>query len=202
MAVGGPGLLVRLAGLADSARLCTAQLQWLCQKLHLPLCPARLHPKALVLGVGQAQQVAMAQNKTLSIKEEHRRIGQTDHAGLRQERRARQKVAVAVHEVHGQAMRCGFQGGAALGFETAGCGDGVIAHPHLEQIAQDEQGVGLRGEQVVLERGHGGRFAGLQVQVGNEIDRAPVRRSCKLFEPGHGRGHGGRCQIRAQPLFR
>ena len=90
------------------------------------------------------------------------------------------------------------QGRAALGFDAAGFVQGIVAHPHLEQVAQDEKGVGRGALQVVLPGANGGGLTGLQVQVGNEIDRAPVRRSGKLLEPGHGRGHGDRFQIRGR----
>ena len=138
----------------------------------------------------------MAEHKALATEDQHGRVRQAGDAAVRKERRARQKVAVAVHEVHGQALRRSLQGRAALGFDAAGFVQGIVAHPHLEQVAQDEKGVGRGALQVVLPGANGGGLTGLQVQVGNEIDRAPVRRSGKLLEPGHGRGHGDRFQIR------
>jgi hypothetical protein len=86
----------------------------------LPFGTARLHAKALVVHIVKAQQVAMAEHKALATEDQHGGVCQAGDAAVRKERRARQKVAVAVHEIHGQALRCSLQGRAALGFEAAG----------------------------------------------------------------------------------
>jgi hypothetical protein len=51
---------------------------------------------------------------------------------------AHQKIAVAAHEVHGQALRRGLEHSDALQGEGVWV---VVAHPHLKQITQDEEGV-------------------------------------------------------------
>jgi len=52
----------------------------------------------------------------------------------------------------------------------------VIAHPHFEQITEDEEGVKTARCQVALESGRRGRLSGLQVQVRDEVDPLPVGR--------------------------
>lgn len=52
----------------------------------------------------------------------------------------------------------------------------VIAHPHFEQITEDEEGVKAARCQVLLECGRRGRVSGLQMQVRDEVDPPPVGR--------------------------
>lgn len=104
------------------------------------------------------------------------------------EARAEQKVPVAAHHVHRRVAGRGSQGGdagvpeAVLG-RVAGAVQHVIAHPHLEQIAQDDERIEPTPVQVAApSRGRGG-VMGLQVQVRNHIHPTP-------FGPGFEGGPG------------
>lgn len=163
--VRGPRLLARLALLADAARLHAARGQRLGQKLLLPGGAAGLQAKTLVVHIVQAQQVAVAQDIPLAAKDQDCGVCQAGDAAPSQEGRARQEVAVAMHEVHRQALRGGPKEGAAPGFEAAGLAHRIVAHPHFEQVAQDKEGVCGGAFQILLECGHRGGLAGLQVQV-------------------------------------
>ena len=116
----------------------------------------------------------MAEQVALACEAQHGRVLQAGDAAVLQESAARQKVSVAVHEVQRCALCSGLELGAHLALKTARVVDGIVAHPHFKNVAQQKDGVGRRGLQIPLPGGHGGGLAGLQVQVGNEIDRAPV----------------------------
>ncbi|EER60994.1 hypothetical protein AcdelDRAFT_1423 [Acidovorax delafieldii 2AN] len=118
--------------------------QGLGQKLLLPGGAAGQCAKALVVGVVEAQRIAVAQQKALAAEDQRRGVVQALHAAVLQEGLAHQKVAVAVHEVHRRTRGGGMQRVGALRLEAAGLGQRIVAHPHLEQVAQDEDGVGRR----------------------------------------------------------
>jgi hypothetical protein len=104
---------------------------------------------------------------------------------------AHQEVAVAVHEKEGQAAGGIAHHLRAARVETGGrrvqvFADGVVAHPHFKQVAQDEDRVCGRGFKVMLPGREGGPVRGLQMQVRNEIDRTPGRRRQKLRHLGYG----------------
>src|SRR6185369_14017917 len=59
----------------------------------------------------------------------------------------------------------------------------VVSDPGLEEVTEDEDGVGVRVAQMRCEGLEGARVAGLQVQVGDEVDAAPPL-GCLVF-PEH-----------------
>ena len=107
----------------------------------------------------------MAQQQALVVPDQDGGVVQQRGASTPGEVLADEEVTVAVHEEQRMSLAGGMQQGARLRFEAARLVQCIVAHPDLEQIAQDEQRVGRRGAQVVLPSGHGGGFAGLQVQV-------------------------------------
>ncbi|MCY1383427.1 hypothetical protein D9M69_715520 [compost metagenome] len=114
----------------------------------------------------------MAEQPVLAQEIECGRIAQSLHAAGLEAFGTQQEVAVASHEMHRgvQAERFERIGASAPeGLVGGGAGvEHVVTHPDLEQVAQDEEGVGpfVRG---ALQKGapdlEGLRLAGLQVQV-------------------------------------
>ncbi len=182
-----------LAGLAlgtRAAALGAARGQWQCEQLRLPLRVARHGAEFLVGHVRQAQRIAMAQEPAATGEDQHRGILQHGDARRLGEPRSHQEVAVAVHEVEGLAGCGAAQQRTACSLEAAGLLDRVVAHPDLEQVAQQEHGVGGRRVQVMREGIHRGRVVRLQVQVGNEIHRAPCAGRNELPDVGRRQAHG------------
>ncbi len=143
-----------VAGGAHGAGLQHAGSERLGQHLPLPLGVAHGGAKLLVGGVGGAELVAVGEEDALGLKREHDGVGQDLRAGGLLEPLAKQKVAVAVLHEQG-AARVGV--GAQRARDVVGAGgvfrcDGqrggveqIVADPGLEQVAQDEQGVGRAG---------------------------------------------------------
>jgi hypothetical protein len=127
----------------------------------------------------------VAEQNAFAEGEQHRRILQSHHAALVQERGAEQEVAIAGHEGQAALRRRLLEDGRHLGLEGAVAG--VVADPGLEQVAEDEHGVGGCLAQVPGERVRGARMTGLQVQVGDEIDAAPAGRRGELVQGGQRR---------------
>ncbi|EWS63802.1 hypothetical protein Y695_02960 [Hydrogenophaga sp. T4] len=108
---------------------------------------------------------------------------------------AEQEVAVAVHEVHrGVAAVLPQQLGAGVPEGRRGVWrlgrQHIVTDPDFKEIAQDEQRIGppCRGLlQIALPQGERGGFRRLQMQVGNEIDRLPVRGCAQGGEAVEGR---------------
>jgi hypothetical protein len=98
---------------ADAARLGAALCQGLGQEVLLAIaCAARLHAKALVVHIVQAQRVAMAEQQALALPDQHGGVMQAgDAAGVPGKAGADEKVAVAVHERTAH-VRCGWRLGA------------------------------------------------------------------------------------------
>eukprot|EP01034_Spumella_vulgaris_P038841 gene38841-47965_t len=80
---------------------------------------------------------------------QHRGVLQAGDAAVPQKGAARQKVAVAVHEVQRTALCSGLQLGADLGLEAARVVEGVVAHPDFKNVAEQKDGIGGCGLQVV-----------------------------------------------------
>jgi hypothetical protein len=96
---------------AHGARERAALLERAGQKRGLPFGRADLRAELEVLGVLQAQDVAVAQQPALAVQHQHRGVVQQREAASRRERGADEEVAVAVHEEHRHAL-----GGAAQQF--------------------------------------------------------------------------------------
>ena len=187
---GAAGLLARLALAARAAALGAALVQGARQQPGLPAGVARHCAKALVFHVVQAQRVAVRQQPAPAREGEHRGVGQYVDAGAAREARAHQEIAVAMHEVHRVPLCGARQQGAAFALEAARLGHGIVAHPDLEQVAEQEHRVGGRAVQVLPQRPQRGRLRWLQVQVGQEIDHAPAGWRGQLGNRRHGRVHG------------
>jgi len=168
--------------------------QGLGQKSLLPGRLLHLPAKLQVLGVVQAESIAVRQQPALPVKIQHGRVGQqrgpaTCHQGL-----TNQEVAVAMHEKKRQPL-CGrghllrATGFKALVLRTwiAQC---VVANPDFKNIAEQEDGVGGGAVKIARPGAEGGGFFGTQVQVGNEIDRGPGDRRLQCCQRGHGHGPG------------
>ncbi len=91
--------------------------------------------QALVTRVGRAEHIAMHQHDPLTVQVDDRAVAQELAAGLRGKALADQKIAVAMHEIAGNA---------AVGESTQGRHDFahgrvriVVAEPRLEQVAED-----------------------------------------------------------------
>ena len=110
------------------------------------------------------------------------RIGKADDALRLEQGIADQEVAIAGHEADGASRRSRSEHVGAERLEAA-LGH-VVADPDLEQVAEDEHRVGVGVAQVRRPRlEHARRVLG-EVQVGEQVDRTPVRR----------RDEGGRCR--------
>ncbi|MNS98579.1 hypothetical protein D3C72_1329500 [compost metagenome] len=178
---GGGIALAVFALCTDGAGEGAALFQWAREECGLPFGRAHLGAKLEVVGVFEAERVAMAQQPAFAVQHQHRGVVEQGQAALRGKGLADEEVAVAVHEEHRHALRGALQQFGALRLE-AGLGGGIVAHPHLEQVAEDDQRIGRRGLQVALPGLEGGQLAGLQVQVGNQVDGAPRGRRHQLGE--------------------
>ncbi len=96
--------------------------------------------------------------------------------------RTQQKVAVAMHEENVKPLGGGLENLRAAGFKTGallrGAGravEHVVTDPDFKQITQDEHGISRCGLHERLPDAESGRLAGLQVQVGDEVNGVPVR---------------------------
>ena len=177
------------AGVAHLARLLPAHGQRLGQEGLLPRRAAHLAAEGLVIGVVQAQQVAMRDQQALAEGREHGRVVQGLQADVSHQRGAHQKIPVAGHEADATMLRGLPQHARAPLLEAARLGRRIVAHPHLEHVSQQEDGVGLRVLQVVGPGREGVRRVGPQVQVGDELDALPARRREHLG--GGGQRHRG-----------
>ncbi len=189
--------LARLALLAQLPGDLPALRQGPRQEIALPVRRAHLLAKLHVFGVRQAQRVAMREQPALAGKAQHGRVGQQRGAAGPQEALADQEVAVAVHEEHCEPAGGCLQHTCAIGGEARLEGR-VVADPDLEQVAQDEDGVGRRLAHVAPPGIEGSRLGGLQVQVRDEIGRAPGRRRLELREIGQGREFAHTLRVRAR----
>ena len=153
----------RGTGLADVGGDLHALGQRPGQKLLLPGAAAHLGTKGLVGRVVKAQRVAMAEQQAPGPGVEHRGVGQGHHAGRAQQSRADKKIAVAHHEGQPPLAGRGGQRIDALAFE--GPRQRVVADPHLEQVAQDEDRVSRCVQQMRRPGRHRARQGRAQVQV-------------------------------------
>jgi len=184
-------LFARAALCAHATRLRTARRQRLGQKALLPFGRTRQGAKALVVHVVHAELVAVAQQDALPGEHQHRGVGQQREAAGARKADTGQKVAVAHHEIHRQALRRGAEDGAAFGLEAGSTDrivrtrclgsrfaprgfDRIVTDPDFKQVAQDEQRARLCALHVVAPHGKRGALGCLQVQVGDEVERVPA----------------------------
>ena len=199
---------VLLACLALGAQA-ACQRRALCQRAlqegGLPARTAHLGAEFEVVAVAQAPGIAMAQQHPLVIPAQQGRVVEQGGAAGGGKARPEQEVTVAVHHVERMPGRVGAQIGADVSQEVVfGLGgpfgrssvEQVVADPDLEQVAEDEERIRLAVLQVAPEGLSGGGLTGLQVQVGDEVDYAPMRWGVQ-FAPAR-----RRLGIRAQRPFR
>ena len=119
--------------------------------------------------------VAVHQQGTLAEGLQHGGVVQRGGAAIGQKVGGEQEVPVADHDEDGAVP-----GGAAQHAQAPGLvrlGPHVVANPGLEQVTQDEEGVGGCLRQVPCEGRGGAGQAFVQVDVGDEIN-APPRGRC------------------------
>ena len=163
----------RLAGAADLGGHLHPLGQAPGQEGLLPSSAAHLAAEGLVWGVAQAQRIAVRQQDALAPGGQHGRVGQRHRPRGLEHRAAEQEVAVADHESHGAAAARFGQHVDALAVERQVAR--IVADPCFEQVAEDVHRVGLRVVQVSGPAAESGRQGLAQVQVGNEVDGAPMR---------------------------
>ena len=114
----------------------------------------------------------MREQDPLPERDQQRRVVQRSHAEVLQAVGAYQKVTVAMHQTDEVGL-----GGAAEDVEAAlleRIGAGIVANPGLEQVTQDEDGVGSAVEQVLLEGRERRAVGASEVQVRQEVDEPPA----------------------------
>ena len=168
-------LLVGLAGLAHLPGYGKAIGQWLCQKVALPSRLPNVLAELEVFGVSEAQLVTVDQQCGLVPGFQDGGVGHAVGVAGLDQILSNQKVSVAHHDAQVQALASGGQYVNAL--RLIGGGAKVIADPGLKQVAQDQNGICLGAGQVLLQACRGGRQAGVQVNVRDEIN-APPRGRC------------------------
>jgi len=145
------------------------------QECRLPSFLTHHESKFLVTGVCQTTCIAVRKQNFLSCKVQERGVLQVLNLAFIEEWCAYQKIAVASHEGH---VFCGcarLQDRSAL-LKKNVMGYGVIAHPHFKQIAQNKDRICGRVLHVGLPHFKCGHLLFLQMQVWNEINRAPIFR--------------------------
>mmetsp|Transcript_44567 Transcript_44567/g.104745 ORF Transcript_44567/g.104745 Transcript_44567/m.104745 type:complete len:245 (-) Transcript_44567:258-992(-) len=128
----------------------------------------------LVGGVGQALGVAVGEQPALAEGVENAGVGQGGQPGVLQQRAADQEVAVAGHEENLEPVAGLPQHRDGVRFE--GLVAGVIAHPDLEDVTEQQHRLGGRLGQMACQPGLGGRRVGAQMQVGQQVDLRPACR--------------------------
>ena len=164
--------LVCSAGVSHGPGLALAVCQWQRQELLLPAGAAHLGAELLVSLVGQAQRIAVAEQPALAPAAQQRGVGQALHTGFGQQTVADQKVPVARHEGQHFSGAGLAQHADAFGLETLVAR--VVADPDLEQVAQQQHGVGGRAQQMVAPGLEGARHVGVQVHVRQQVDALPA----------------------------
>ena len=137
----------------------------------LPIRVAHLAPKGLIRGVVQALRIAVRQQHTLAKGMDHALLIEQ----LQPRKFPQQEVSISVLE-KGRAGEAPQAFSELLGVGKAAC---VIAHPGLEQIAQDEQGVCRLALQPGGQSRLSGRRVRPQVQVRDESKAPPRGRRLK-----------------------
>ncbi len=177
------GLLRALAFHAHAVRQHEPLLDRARERGPLPRGVAHLGAEGLVLHVVGAERVAVHEQRSGAVEVDLDGIIDQRRAGLARKPLRGEEVAVAVHEGNGHALRGGVQ---PLG-DAAGKGKGepVVAHPVLEEVAQDVERLGVRrhvGEET-LELRDDRRARGVEVEVRDE-ERAPQRHSAFSITTG------------------
>jgi hypothetical protein len=134
--------------------------------------PANDGAIALVGDIVDAERVAVREHDAIVERDDEGRVGEADDAARAEHGVADEEVAIAGHEGDHPLGRRGAQHLDAARLEAA-LGH-VVADPDLEQVAEDEHRVGVGVAQV---RGPGREHLGGalgEVEVGDEVDRAPV----------------------------
>ena len=114
---------------------------------------------------------------------QHAAVGQHGPAQAARRLGPEQEVAVAGEHRHRPAARGLGQRLQRLRHRADRVGRGVellVADPDLEQVAQQHDQVGIAGRQVFGQRVGGGGCLLAKVQVGQQLDAAPVRRGMDL----------------------
>src|SRR5262249_6542213 len=131
-----------------------------------------LRAKGLVGGIARAKRVAVQEESRGAVEVDLRRIGDELHSGGAREAFGHEEIAVAMHEAHRDTRGALPQCLRGAGGERKP--QAVVAHPVLEEVAEDEERVGVRcgrGEQALeLLDDRGTRI--VEVQVRDE-ERAP-----------------------------
>ena len=122
----------------------------------------------------------MGQQHALAERMQQRRVGQQRDATVGQPLGADQKVAVAVHEGDGATTCRLAQHRRAFGLEAFATR--IVADPGLEQITEDEDGIGRRAGQVLSQGVEGRGRQSAKMQIAQHIDRLPHRRRDKVVE--------------------
>ena len=162
-----------VAGLAHRGGYRQPFVEWPGQERSLPFGRAHFSSEGLVGLVCQAQPIAMAEQQALAPGRQHRGVGQTHQSTCAQHRGAQKEIAVAHHERNLPAAGCISQHVDAGAFERQFAR--VVADPHLEQVAEDEDGISRCLPQVSRQRVDRSRHRCAQVQVGDEIHLPPGR---------------------------
>ena len=118
----------------------------------------------LVGDVARAVGIAVRDEDTFAVYVDHRRVFEQDHSRFGGEPVAEQEVAVTVHDMHCAALCSlaervanGHRGGVIV----------VVAHPDLDEVAQDVECVDVvaQGRQEPLPPGQDVRASGVDVQI-------------------------------------
>ena len=133
----------------------------------LPRLGAQLLASVLVGDVARAVRVPVRDEDTFAVHVDHRRVFEQGHPCFGSEPLAEQEVAVAVHDVRGEAP-------SGLGERVANRHRRglvvVVADPNLDQVAQDVERVYVVAHrcQELLQSGEDVRTGGVDVQVRDE----------------------------------
>src|SRR4030067_1145655 len=181
--------LLLLALQAQSSDLRLALRQGQIKELLLPAAAAHLAAECLIGLVVGAQRIAMAEQRGSAIQVYQCGVGQQcDMAGVCQFFR-HQEIAVSLHQEDACAMFTQLaQGGGGGAVERVV--QIVIARPVFEQVAQDIQRFGLRGDMFgeTQEQFAAARMCCAQVQIG---DAQGIRHDGNPSQPPLVRGGAG-----------
>src|SRR6185437_359564 len=122
----------------------------------------------LVAQVVRAERVSVEEERAGAVEVDHRGIGDELRPRLAREALRGEEVAVPVHEAHGNRLGDGVD--ASRDAAREGEREAVVAHPVLEEVAEDVERIGARrdlGEEA-LELGDDGRPRRIEVQVRDE----------------------------------
>ena len=153
--------------------------EWPGQEGLLPGAAAHFAAEGLVGAVVQALGIAVDEQQGLAAQFQADRFRQCQHAGGRKEAGADQEVPIAGQEGDGQPLCCRPQQVQHLPLEAAGFVQAVVAHPDLEQVAEDEHRIGRCGGQVLRQRVRRVGCGRSHLQVRQHVHLLPALRAAQ-----------------------